>query len=522
MRRIRRRRQRGRASEDRGVLTEEDRHALEPGSDPHHLTGRAELVELSRLKGGHPARKHITLPQADWKREALQRHERFPERRPSVDALPRRQEASKSGLVDRLDLLSERGKARPAQPPEHVRVTPFPLAPTWAKLAPNEAPLALQAGQLRFDPLEGEREPCRRLRTRERATTAGVADEKKAKRRLAGFQEGIRKARGRHRAQRVSVTAGVLGRNQALHTAHSHPHCSALLDEGCCELLRVLARREVAAAEEHVVELIRRARRASELPLDLLERSRVQQVAQLLLPKKLLQEVTVECEGLGAALRERRVVLVHVGRHVVEEERRGEGRGPGGLHIDDIDPPRLQLPEHGAERRQVENVLQTLPEGLEYDREVGVAARHLQQCLSLESLLPQWRSLPRAAARDEKCPRGVLAKARAEERCSPELSDDELFELAGVDHEICGRRRSVGVRKCSAMPSSDQIELTSSPSVSANARPERATRARAPGPRMASGGRGASPRSRPESARRRSCGRRGSLRWPLPVPEERS
>src|SRR4029079_5653344 len=82
------------------------------------------------------------------------------------------------------------------------------------------------------------------------------------------------------------------------------------------------------------------------------------QLTQLLLPEQLAQQVAVEGERLGPALRRRRVVLVHVGRDVVEEKRRGERRRGGGLDVDQIDLPRLQAVQQPLQRGQVEDVLQ--------------------------------------------------------------------------------------------------------------------------------------------------------------------
>ena len=71
------------------------------------------------------------------------------------------------------------------------------------------------------------------------------------------------------------------------------------------------------------MQLVGVARVAEQLSLDLGERVRVDQVARLLHSRG--AEITVERERLGPPLRGRRVVLVHVGGDVVEEERGGEG-----------------------------------------------------------------------------------------------------------------------------------------------------------------------------------------------------
>ena len=63
---------------------------------------------------------------------------------------------------------------------------------------------------------------------------------------------------------------------------------------------------------------------AAQLLLHLLERRRVDQLAQLLLAEQLPQQVAVERQRLRAPLGGRRVVLVHVRGDVVEEQDEAE------------------------------------------------------------------------------------------------------------------------------------------------------------------------------------------------------
>ena len=186
-------------------------------------------------------------------------------------------------------------------------------------------------------------------------------------------------------------------------------------------------------------------RRAAQLGLDLLDRARVEQVAELLLAEQLAQQVAVERQRLRAALRRRRVVLVHVRRDVVEEQRGGVRRRGLRLDLDEVELARADALQQPSQRRQVEDVLQALAVGLEDDRERAVLARDLEQALRLEPLLPERRALAGPAARDEQRPRRVLAEARAEERGLPELADDDVLELVGVDEQLLDGRRLVGV-----------------------------------------------------------------------------
>ena len=223
------------------------------------------------------------------------------------------------------------------------------------------------------------------------------------------------------------------------------------------------------------MELVRARRRAAQLALDLLERGRVDQVAQLLLAEQLPQQVAVEGERLGAPLGERRVVLVHVRGDVVEEERRGERRRGRRLDLDEVDAALPERLEKAAERGQVEHVLQALAVGLEHDREVRVPAGHLQEPLRLEPLLPERRPLARPPARDEERARGVLAEARAEQGRPAELGDDEVLELVRPDEQLLlgGRRVGVGQVERDAVVRPDEVDLE----------PERLAQARGEGER---------------------------------------
>jgi len=195
------------------------------------------------------------------------------------------------------------------------------------------------------------------------------------------------------------------------------------------------------------VELIRVARVTTQLCLDLLECVGVEQVAQLLLAEQLAQQVAVERESLRAPFGRRRVVLVHVGRDVVEEERSRVGRGRRGLDVDEIELTGLEPGEQALQGRQVEDVLEALAVRLEHDRERAVPPCHLEQGLRLQPLLPERRALIGPPARNQECARSVLAEARAEERALADFVHDEVFELLDADQQILGRRRHVGVRE---------------------------------------------------------------------------
>src|SRR6185312_15960490 len=427
------------------ILAEIKSDPLETRTDPHDFARGGELVELRRLEPGHTPREDVGLPERDGKRDSLERDERLPQRRPPVDAVPAGEEASERLVVDRLDLLAQRGEARAAEAAKDIGFAPFALRAARPKLAPHETALALEAAELRFRPLGGEGEPHCYVSGREGAAAPRVADQKTADGVLSDFEEGIRQARGRHCADGVAVAAGVLGGDQARLTSDANLNGSALGLQRLRQGGVVLAGTKVAPAEEEIVKLVGALRRPAQLFLDLLDGGRVDEVAELLLPEELFQQVAIERERLGAALRERRVVFVHVRRHVVEEERRRVRGGRRRLDFDDIDAALPKSDEQVAEGRQIEDVLQALTVGLEDDREVGVPAGDLQKPLGFQALLPERRALAGPAARDEERARGVLPKTSSEERRSRQLRDDDLLQLRGVDEDVVERRRRVSV-----------------------------------------------------------------------------
>ena len=201
--------------------------------------------------------------------------------------------------------------------------------------------------------------------------------------------------------------------------------------------------------------------------LDLLQRPRVDQVAQLLLPEQLAQQLAVERQRRGPALGVRRVALVHVRRHVVEQQRGGERRRGRGL---DLDQRQLATVERGQqldETGDIEHVAQALAVGLENDRKLSVLLRDLEQRLRLQPLLPQRRPLAGARSRDQQRAGGVLAEARAEQSTRGELGDDGVLDLVGLEHHQINKARPGGSSasgRWTMIPSSDQIASDSSPS----------------------------------------------------------
>ena len=119
-----------------------------------------------------------------------------------VDVLPGREEARELGLVDRLDLLAQRGDAGTADPAQDVGVTPLALAAAWEQLAADEVAAALELAQRRC---HVEAEPPVDRRGRERPVGPRVAANEGEQGIRLRLEEGVGEAGRRRHAERVAV-----------------------------------------------------------------------------------------------------------------------------------------------------------------------------------------------------------------------------------------------------------------------------------------------------------------------------
>ena len=220
------------------------------------------------------------------------------------------------------------------------------------------------------------------------------------------------------------------------------------------------------------MELIR-IRRATilhqglERQLEIRECPGIEQVAQLLLAKQFAQQVTVERQRACPPFGHGRIAVVHVGRDVVEHQRAREGRRLDGLDALDGDLAAGDAGEQLAQRRQVEDVAQALPVGLDEDREAAIAARHLQQVGRPLTLLPQRRSRSRASSWQEQRPRRVLAEARREQRRRANLRHDEVLDLLRIGEEkrVDATDLAFGQSDRNAVVGPDRLDLEAKPLV---------------------------------------------------------
>ncbi len=433
-------------------------------TDPRDLAHRTKLVEQARLVAGDPGREDVSFQHRGRDREAgelvddlgqaLERRGR-PERRRgraegSRDPLPGRQEPAEHDRIDRLDLATQARERSPAQEPQDLWIAPFPLRTAGTELTAQDRPGREEPFQRILDLAERRRPARRRVGRQERPVGPRPARHEAVECTGHSAQERVGHAGRRLHPERVTVPRDVLDRDEPTLATDPDGHgtMGALerrqaLDRGLGTGLRArrnLAGRQVAEPTQQVVDLVDRARRALrgqrlERQLEIGQCLGIDELAQLLLAEQLAEQVPVEGQRLRAALGQRRVAVVHVGGHVVKQERARERRGARRLDRVDDDLAPGHTDQHVAQRGQVEDIGQAFAVRLDEDRERAVARRDREQVGRPLTLLPERGSGARPATRQEQRPGRVLAEARGEQRRIRDRTDDQVLDLLGLGEQ---------------------------------------------------------------------------------------
>jgi hypothetical protein len=192
--------------------------------------------------------------------------------------VPAGQEAAERGLLGRLDLLAQRGERGAAQATKDVGIAPLALDAAGTQLAAHELLVALELAELRLDVAP---EVLVRLRRRERPPPFRIPVDELLQCRVGvrPREKGVGQPTRRHHAERVAVAARVLRREQPLLAREPDADRATLTNQRLGEAGVVLAVAQVAAPAQDVVQLVGVPRTAAQLRLDLVERTRVDQVA---------------------------------------------------------------------------------------------------------------------------------------------------------------------------------------------------------------------------------------------------
>ena len=444
---------------------------------PQDLPGGGELVEHGGLVVGDPGGEHQGLQRAgghprprqlldhpqqpvhppDPARTApLGRRRRFRHRH----RLPRRQEAGQVPGGDGLDLLAQRGQGPSPQDPQDAGVAEVQHVGGPADLdrpdrTGGDASRLLQPPQRLLGHRHAQPEPRGRLPRPERAVRPGVPGQQVPDRVGHRDQERLRQAYGQRGPHGVPQPGRVLDRRHAATTPEADLDGPALLDQGGQVLGRAFGlqaavgdlvgahRAEDTEQVRHVLGVpgLALGDQALQLGLGGADGLRVEQVAQrraVTAAEQLRQQLGVQGQGSGPALGQGGVALVQELRDVAEQQRAGERGGGRRLDLDHAHLTGGDLAHEGHEPRDVEHVLQALPDGLQDDREGRVAARHVQQGGRSLPLLPQRLTSAGMASRQQQRAGGALPEPRREQRRPTDLLGDHVLHVVGLEHDELG------------------------------------------------------------------------------------
>ncbi len=439
---------------------------------PHQLARRAQGVEVGGPVLGQPGRQDLGLQHRRRQRCALQLGQHVDQRvhappgRPQP--VPLAEEPGQRGPVDRLDLLAQPGQRPPPQLAQDLDVAPLALDPVGPELALHDPALVGQGTERGRGPRRGHVVARRHLGGRERPVGAGEPPHQVDEGRVHRVGEHRGQPHRDRGAQGVAQAAGVLGRRHPVVTPDRRPERPPLghqaVDPGRRPVARAagiqLVERQRTQPPQQVVQLVGVAGPAAvgerlELELEVGQRPRVEQLAQLVGAEQVVEQVAVEGQGRGPALGQRGVALVHVDGDPPEQQRLRERRGVGRLDLDHPHPPGPDVAQHLAQRRQVEHVVEALAGGLQQDGEAGVAARHRQQVGRALALLPQRRAPVGPAPGQQQRPGRGLAEAAGEQRGVGQLGHHDVGRLLGVDREGAGP--DAGVVERLGQPDGDAV-----------------------------------------------------------------
>ena len=374
--------------------------------------------------------------------------------------MPRREEAGERLLLDRLDLLAQRGERPTAELAQYVDVAEFARHPLGPELADDETFLAFERRERTGDPLGWCTEPPGDLGGEEWPVGAGVAADDLLQRTGNRLGERHRQAERQRAPECVAVASGVLrggvaglaaerdldhprSRQPTSPATHGRPRPSSPPGpshrSSTSSAVRSPTFRNTSCNSS-----AERARRPSAMHCNSSSMSAkhlgVEQLAQFLGTEEIAQEVPIECQRRGPPLGERSVAFVHVRGDPVEQQARRHRARLARVDGDHPDRPRPQQPEHLAQRRHVEHVLEALARRLQQDRERRVLRRDRQEVGGALTLLPQRCATVGSAARQQQCPARALAEARREQCGLREGLDDEFVDVLRVDHQRLDRQ----------------------------------------------------------------------------------
>ena len=233
--------------------------------------------------------------------------------------MPREREASERGLLDRLDLLAQACERALPQRAQHAAVDPLRAARAGAELPLEDRARLRELAKGTADLGGADAETAGELDGGEGSVGAREAPNERDERPGLVPEERIGKPRWHDDGHRDGATIALQLEQPLIHSSARGRACGKLIAGQIAEPQEQLVRGVRVSSGPIGHELL-------ELELELRQRVRVEELAQLDLAEELAELRRVHGQGLRAAFGEGRVALVDEVADVLEEERRREGR----------------------------------------------------------------------------------------------------------------------------------------------------------------------------------------------------
>ncbi len=333
------------AKESTGVLPTEEHHPAISRSEgasthPHDVAGRHQLVELTRVVALYPSAQDVALPHAGRDGNPLQLGDHLVDPVDSASgaahAVPPRKETHQGVWFSGSDLVAESGQRPLSELAQNGGVAPLPLGTPGPESTAGDGPVGLELLQKFGHAIDGEPQSASRFGGEEGSVGAGPPTHQLKVGAGNRLEERVGDPDRETDAEGVAVAARIFGSDEPVLAGHADPHCSTRPNElfvvrPVLRASRQLLGREIAETAKQVVsavEVVGPAALVEGLELGLKSRQgiSVDQLAQLIGTHQLGQHPPIEREGLGPALGQGGVALVHEVGHVGEGQRRRERR----------------------------------------------------------------------------------------------------------------------------------------------------------------------------------------------------
>ena len=364
---------------------------------PRHLARRNQRIQPARRILPNPRRQDPAFHQRRRQRRTLQALNRIQQRiqvRPAPrrqHTLPVRKEPRQRVLFHRLHFPPQPRQRLPPYQPQHLRIAPLAMNSARYEPALQHSPLMRQLTQSALHSRRVQRKPLCHDTERERPMRPRISPYQFQHRLHHRLQQRRRQPRRQRNPQPIPIPRRILRRNQPPLARNAQlqqpppPHQPLHVRQQIRRFHtpRQFIARQISQPQTQIVNPIRRPRSVRLLQalrdlLDLCNRIRVQQLAQIRLAQQLTQLLLIDRQCLRAPLRQRSIAVIQEICHVAEQQRSRKRRRLPRLHHVHAQLPLFHRPQRLHQRRHVKHIAQALAIRLQQQWKLRIPRCHAQ------------------------------------------------------------------------------------------------------------------------------------------------